>query len=379
MRAGAREEPRDRIYFSPFGDQRYGIVMENPMRYGWLPIEAKGMYAYLCVVCAASSYAPTVMRQCEELGIGVKRYYKFRGMLEEAGLVRVEKGKREGSPWKFNKYILNADVSPAALFRHSPNPEAEPPVDGEVVVENNGTAIVENSNPQVKEVGQFDHIPSIEIIDDCGKPEIVENPSAKPQVKVVGQFGHVRFDQTISKDIEPTNSTSTSLEGRGPVENPQPPADDADVLAAFDSMLDATANRNSIRNPVSRAATLGRFRSLVEGRRLDLGAVGAAWARHQERRRAVVSGDEYMPNLARWLSDDSPEGALEETLALQARENGPEEEKHRAASFADAVFSDREIGSLFFAAQDARRTGDEGLARDLEADARRLFEEGGRP
>ena len=156
------------------------------------------------------------------------------------------------------------------------------------------------------------------------------------------------------------------------MENPLPPADDDDVLAAVDSMLDATAKRNSIRNPVSRAATLGRFRSLVEKRSLDPWAVEAAWSAHQERRRAVVSGDEYMPNLAHWLSDDTSEGALAETLALQA-EGDAAASQPDAESFSDAVFSDREVGDLFFAAQDARRRGDEEKARSLEAEAWALF------
>lgn len=369
------DEPRDRIYFAPFGDQRYGIVTENPMRYSWLPIEAKGMYAYLCVVCATSSFAPTVMRQCEELGIGLRRYYKFRSMLEEAGLVRVEKAKREGSPWKFNRYILNADVSAQALFSHGRN-AARTPVDGAVdTVENSQPPIVENSKPQVEVVSQIDQPLSVENFSDGGKPEIVENTVAKPQVKVVGQIEHVQNDQTISMDVSTSIPKLTSLATAHTVENPpEPEADAADVVAAFESVLDAAENRNSIRNSVSRAATLSRFRALAAENSLDPWAVDAAWARHQEARRAKVSGPAYMPNLAHWIDDDGPEGALALALAVQAEEGGEAERPPAPASLADAIFESRELRELYLGAQDARRGGEEERARSLEAEAMALYD-----
>ena len=86
------------------------------------------------------------MRQCEELGIGIKRYYKYRGMLEEAGLLRVEKGGRVGRRWERNTYYLAADVSPEALFLHE---AAGSPLEV-------GRADVENSEHQVSEGFDFE-------------------------------------------------------------------------------------------------------------------------------------------------------------------------------------------------------------------------------
>lgn len=368
------DEPRDRIYFASFGDQRYGIVTENPMRYSWLPIEAKGMYAYLCVVCATSSFAPSVKRQLEELNITKVRYYKYRSMLVEAGLLRIQRGKRAGVRWECNSYYLNADVSAQALFAHG-RTAARTPADGAVdTVENSQPPIVENSKPQVNEGFDFDTPQPVENFSDGGKPEIVENSAAKPQVNEGSDFETVQNRTTISMGVSTSIPRSTSLAVEPSVENPpEPEADAADVVAAFDSVLDAAENRNSLRNSVSRAATLSRFRALIDENSLDPWAVDAAWARHQEARRAKVSGPAYMPNLAHWLDDDGPDGALALALAVQAEEGG-EEERAAPASLADAIFGNRELRELYLGAQDARRGGEEERARSLEAEAMALYD-----
>ena len=150
------------------------------MRYS-CPIETKGMCAYFCVVCAASSFAPAVKHQLQELDITKMRYYKYRGMLEEAGLPRVEKGRRVGRSWKRNAYYLAADVSPEALFRFGSAASSEPRGASGVAVENQGPEIVENSKHQVSEGYDFRTSQTAETRADCGKPEIVENLSADPR------------------------------------------------------------------------------------------------------------------------------------------------------------------------------------------------------
>ena len=356
----------------------------------------------------STSFAPSVKRQLEELNITKVRYYKYRSMLVEAGLLRIQRGKRAGARWECNSYYLNADVSAQALFAHG-RTAAKTPVDGAVdTVENSQPPIVENSKPQVEVVSQIDQPLSVENFSDGGKPEIVENPAVKPQVNEGFDFDTTQpvenfsdggkpeivenpavkpqvnegFDfetaqnrTTISMGVSTSIPRSTSLAAEPSVENPpEPEADEADVVAAFDSVLDAAENRNSIRNSVSRAATLSRFRALVAENSLDPWAVDAAWARHQEARRAKVSGPAYMPNLAHWLDDDGPDGALALALAVQAEEGGGAGERPAPASLADAIFGNRELRELYLGAQDARRGGEEERARSLEAEAMALYD-----
>ena len=323
----------------------------------------------------STSFAPSVKRQLEELNITKVRYYKYRSMLVEAGLLRIQRGKRAGARWECNSYYLNADVSAQALFAHG-RTAAKTPVDGAVdTVENSQPPIVENSKPQVEVVSQIDQPLSVENFSDGGKPEIVENPAVKPQVNEGFDFETAQNRTTISMGVSTSIPRSTSLAAEPSVENPpEPEADEADVVAAFDSVLDAAENRNSIRNSVSRAATLSRFRALVAENSLDPWAVDAAWARHQEARRAKVSGPAYMPNLAHWLDDDGPDGALALALAVQAEEGGGAGERPAPASLADAIFGNRELRELYLGAQDARRGGEEERARSLEAEAMALYD-----
>lgn len=69
----------------------YGFVPQAVMRKLGLSIEAKAIYAYMCSFAGAGLTAfPSVELQMRELGIGNKRYYKHRKMLEDLGLITIK-------------------------------------------------------------------------------------------------------------------------------------------------------------------------------------------------------------------------------------------------------------------------------------------------
>lgn len=69
----------------------YGFVPQSVMRKLGLSIEAKAIYAYMCSFAGAGLTAfPSVELQLRELGIGNKRYYKHRKILEDLGLITIK-------------------------------------------------------------------------------------------------------------------------------------------------------------------------------------------------------------------------------------------------------------------------------------------------
>lgn len=85
----------------------YGVVMRSVMRDPSLSPEAKAIYAYLCSFAGDGSTAfPAVDLMLEELAMGKPRFYKHRKMLEDAGLLKVEKGRRAGSRYEHNVYRI---------------------------------------------------------------------------------------------------------------------------------------------------------------------------------------------------------------------------------------------------------------------------------
>lgn len=71
--------------------QGYGFSPQLVMRDTRLTVEAKAIYAYMSSFAGAGLSAfPTIELQLYELGIGAKRYYKHRKLLEDLGYITIK-------------------------------------------------------------------------------------------------------------------------------------------------------------------------------------------------------------------------------------------------------------------------------------------------
>ena len=114
----------------------YGVVMRSVMRDPSLSPEAKAIYAYLCSFTGDGSTAfPAVDLMLEELAMGKPRFYKHRKMLEDAGLLKVEKGRRAGSRYEHNVYRIPSpfveDAKVGGSQNVTPQNDEFPQVNGE--------------------------------------------------------------------------------------------------------------------------------------------------------------------------------------------------------------------------------------------------------
>ena len=80
----------DEIKLSGILEKGYGISPKLIMIDANLSIEAKGIYAYLSSFCGNGTTAfPSVELIQHHLGIGRKRFYKYRNELIERGYIKV--------------------------------------------------------------------------------------------------------------------------------------------------------------------------------------------------------------------------------------------------------------------------------------------------
>ncbi|EHR0219518.1 helix-turn-helix domain-containing protein [Clostridium perfringens] len=71
--------------------QGYGFSPQLVMRDTRLTVEAKAIYAYMSSFAGSGLSAfPTIELQLHELGIGAKRYYKHRKLLEDLGYITIK-------------------------------------------------------------------------------------------------------------------------------------------------------------------------------------------------------------------------------------------------------------------------------------------------
>lgn len=85
----------------------YGIVYKKVMKLNDLSIEAKAIYSYLCTYAGNKTTAfPSVSLICHELGIGEKRFYKYKKELMEKNIITTKRVRKNN---KFSKtvYTLN--------------------------------------------------------------------------------------------------------------------------------------------------------------------------------------------------------------------------------------------------------------------------------
>lgn len=89
----------------------FGVVFQDVTRHTTLPLEAKGLYAYLASLSDVNDECyPTVDLIRHELGISKDRYYKYMRMLVAAGVVKKVQIKTEGCRFGRNVYKLTHEV-----------------------------------------------------------------------------------------------------------------------------------------------------------------------------------------------------------------------------------------------------------------------------
>lgn len=87
------------------------MVYQDVTRLNTLPIEAKGLYAYLASLSDVNDECyPTVDLIRHELGISKDRYYKYMRMLVAAGVVKKVQIKTEDCKFGRNVYKLTHEV-----------------------------------------------------------------------------------------------------------------------------------------------------------------------------------------------------------------------------------------------------------------------------
>ena len=87
------------------------MVFQDVTRHTTLPLEAKGLYAYLASLSDVNDECyPTVDLIRHELGISKDRYYKYMRMLVAAGVVKKVQIKTEDCKFGRNVYKLTHEV-----------------------------------------------------------------------------------------------------------------------------------------------------------------------------------------------------------------------------------------------------------------------------
>ena len=107
------------------------MVFQEVTRLKTLPIEAKGLYAYLASLSDVNDECyPTVDLICHELGISKDRFYKYMRILVAAGVVKKVQIKTEGCRFGRNVYKLTHEVffsgKPYTEKPDTESPTAEP-------------------------------------------------------------------------------------------------------------------------------------------------------------------------------------------------------------------------------------------------------------
>ena len=110
----------------------YGVVYQDVMRNKDIPLEAKGIYAYLASLSNAKNECyPTVELICHELRISKDRYYKYMHILDDAGVIKkIQKKTKEGY-FSRNVYKLTHEIcileNPSMENPSMENPSTENP------------------------------------------------------------------------------------------------------------------------------------------------------------------------------------------------------------------------------------------------------------
>lgn len=242
--------------------REYGVVSRKVMRDASLPCEAKAIYSYICSFAGDGSTSfPGVDTMIEELGMSRGRFYKYRGLLVDAGYVSVEKGRREGSKYEHNIYrIMDSDQPGADQCR--------------IVVAESGQS--QNLTAENAKSSQ---------VDGQSRFETVENPTANNGWMVGDSYeGMEREDLPAEEDLH---------EDKVPSE---------EATAALKSLISASLNRNRTTRSSDRDAMASRIDALAAAGYAPT-EVCEAWELEQARCRRQGLDRRFYPQLFRFLAE----------------------------------------------------------------------------
>lgn len=176
-------------------DTGFGQVKRSVMRDKSLSIEAKAIYAYFCGFAGNDTKAyPLRDTIVEELGISLKRYYKYLKELQTRGIIKIQTIKTD-SGFKRNIYYIN-DCSP------------EPCSQNDHIVCSQNDHVVGGQNDYMGS-GQNDYIGSSQNDHIEYKQRIItynNNPPISPQGE---NGGGESQNENIDVDIKDTEKTES--------------------------------------------------------------------------------------------------------------------------------------------------------------------------
>lgn len=129
----------------------YGFSPKAVMRDTRLTVEAKAIYAYMSSFAGSGLSAfPTIELQLHELGMGAKRYYKHRKLLENLGYITIKQTRIK----KDGKSINDKNIYTLEQFPVERNKEDLESKDNNFELSQNDQADKNSLNTRFSEVGQ---------------------------------------------------------------------------------------------------------------------------------------------------------------------------------------------------------------------------------
>ena len=182
-------------------DTGFGQVKRSVMRDKSLSIEAKAIYAYFCGFAGNDTKAyPLRDTIVDELGISLKRYYKYLKELQARGIIKIQTIKTD-SGFKRNIYYIN-DCSP------------EPCSQNDHIVRSQNDHVAGSQNDYMGS-GQNDYIGSSQNDHIEYKQRIItynNNPPISPQGENEVGESQNKETETDLKDTEKTESPKSKKE-----------------------------------------------------------------------------------------------------------------------------------------------------------------------
>ncbi|MBQ9042582.1 MAG: helix-turn-helix domain-containing protein [Eggerthellaceae bacterium] len=269
----------------------FGTVPKAVMRDPELPVEAKGIYAYLCSFAGAGQAAfPSRKTMLAELGLSKDRFYKYREMLIARGLVRVER-RSAGSvvrPVRTNVYILSSTL-PDCYSKKAPAPSS-----GDV----GGGASSQVAKNVLETRTSEEGFPQSPVQEECpGFQDVLEPGTVscpENQDTAVAQITRSSAETTDAIKNSPINNSYPTIQGGCSIE---------ELTREFDELSapDLTPNRNAVH------MACAPYLKLRES--FSAETIFAAWRRRQATARESGWDAKYFPQLARWLEDPGHDGA----------------------------------------------------------------------
>lgn len=185
-------------------EQGYGSTSNLVMRDRRISATAKAIYAYLCSFTGGGRNVAFPSRDTilADLGISTKTYYKHLNMLLDGGYVTVMQGRRVGSAYTHNTYVIEQLVPGLPI---EPKDFVENPTDAGLI-----------NKPQVVRGGKKSHTDA-ETPEEFGDGKIShpQNP-VKPQVVRGGNFEHAQISHTnrVSKEERERRGSDDSDDGQ---------------------------------------------------------------------------------------------------------------------------------------------------------------------